>query len=474
LFIALGVRLWELGTVPAVFFCDECDNTAMALRILDDRGPHLYGLDWKPQPAFAVHQLAACLRATGPHLWSVRLPSALLSVVALIPFFCLASRASHPLAAWLAALGLACHPGYLHFSRAGWENVQIGLWSLLAMEAVVRGTGGGRLWWWSIGGVSAALGGLVYFSGWSIIVFLALYLGMRLALERTQRRRVMLGAAVLFGVFALSVCPLVPYLWTAPELFHRRPASVLLTTHMPPSAGRGALVSEALRAGLRSAVWSFTDAFSSQQPRYHPPQRPLLGPLEGGLFLLGLAASLRRRGAGLWWLALLVPFVLTQMLTVGTPDLARGIGLLPVAYLFVSLGAATLLHAVRTGGRWGKLFIASILLVNAALDAWTYFRWARSARLSEALQPAVELAEFRGWWELQRQWVRHMPGFFTVDMWRAGLARAATPPSPAAGLPSRGSGPGLAVAWPRPQDRLPSRATIDPDVGPKARAYPTP
>src|SRR5262245_22621563 len=173
--VALAVRLWNLESIPPVFFNDECDNTVFAIRILEGQGPGLFGFDWKPQPALAVHIIAGSIWLMGPSVAAVRLPSALLSVAALVPFFLLARRVNGERAALLAVLMLALHPGYLHFSRSGWENVQTCLWTLIAMLAATKAAEERRPILWAASGAAAGIGAMTYFSGRIIPIFLAAY-----------------------------------------------------------------------------------------------------------------------------------------------------------------------------------------------------------------------------------------------------------------------------------------------------------
>ena len=189
LLIGLTARLWHLDSIPPVFFHDECDNTVNAIQILQGQGPGIFGLDWKPQPALAVHLIALSLEAAGPSVTSVRLPSALLSLLALLPFFFLARRLCGPVPALFAAVLLAVHPGYLHFSRSGWESVQICLWTLLAMEAVTRAQQRDHALWWVIAGTSAGVGAYAYFAGRVIVIFLLLYSAARIIGVRGSRLR---------------------------------------------------------------------------------------------------------------------------------------------------------------------------------------------------------------------------------------------------------------------------------------------
>lgn len=417
--IAIALRLYHLGEVPSVFWHDECDNTVNAIQILNDRGPGFFGLDWKPQPALAVHLLAGTLATLGASVTAVRLPSAILSAIALIPFFVVARRATSPISAALAALLLATHLGYLHFSRSGWENTQICLWTLVAMAAARRAEERSSLVAWAIAGGAAALATLTYFAGRTVIIFLALY--VPIALWRARNRpRALVGIVLMMLAYVAMVAPYLPTILRNWEQFMLRTQTVFFMTEMPPNPGAAAIVRQ-LVASTASAAQTTVRGEVNNQPRYFPVDRPLFDPIVNILFFIGMALSWRyARETVLWWLALLVPFVMTQILTSPSriPDLARGIGMLPIAFLFVAVGLEVF---VRAAGRFRSVVVTALALVvfvSAAMSVRDYFAWASSEQLTRPLEPAIPHGDFPYWWKAQEQWIRTRGGFLNVDMWK--------------------------------------------------------
>lgn len=417
--VALAVRLYKLGSIPEVFWHDECDNTVNAIQILNDRGPGFFGLDWKPQPALAVHIIAGTIAAIGASVTAVRLPSAILSTLALVPFFFVARRASSPISAGLAAVLLGTHLGYLHFSRSGWENTQICLWTLLAMAAVRRAEQRASWGPWAVAGVAAALATLTYFAGRTVIVFLGLYAPFALWHAR-NRARTLVGIGIMVIAYGLTIAPYVPKIVKDWDQFMLRTQTVFFTSEMPPNPDAAAIVTQLVKSTAVAAQTTIRGRVNNQ-PRYYPVERPLFDPIVNTFFIIGLMMSLRAyRETTLWWLALLVPFVMTQVLTSPTriPDLARGIGMLAVSFLFVAVGVESFL---RIAGRFRTAVVALLTLVvitSAATNVRAYFAWATSQDLSRPLEPAIAHGDFPYWWLAQEQWIRSGRGFLNVDMWK--------------------------------------------------------
>jgi 4-amino-4-deoxy-L-arabinose transferase-like glycosyltransferase len=397
----LILRLWKLDELPPVFFHDECDNAANAMQILLGSGPGLYGLDWKPQPAFAVHLIALSLWACGPSVLAVRLPAALFGTAGLLVFYWVARQAVRPLPALLAMFLLSTHVGYLHFSRTGWENVQTCFYALLAMGSVRQAMRSGNLAWWLLAGVSSGLAALTYFAGRLVLLACLGQATLCMVFARGSRLQRLRGFALLLGAYLATVAPLAPTLLEDWTLFQRRTSSVLITRELPDDVSLEMGIARFVERSA-CALQFVVDGSVYRDERYFPPDRPLLDPVRAALFVAGaLVACLRFRAFSLWWLMLLLPYLLTQGLTTGTPNLARGILVLPMLHLFMALGLDV---ALRHGaGRWRILSAAALALTLwlGGSNVASYLGWARSAPLRAVLQPAVELADFEEWWAYQ-------------------------------------------------------------------------
>jgi hypothetical protein len=109
--------------------------------------------------------------------------------------------------------------------------------------------------------------------------------------------------------------------------------------------------------------------------------------------------------------------VLTQTLTTGTPNLARGIGLVPVLYLYVALALRRLERLAP--GRRGRVrtLLLALAVWTAGASAVHYVRWARSAEFAASVHPSIAVGEFEEWWTFQNEGTRENDSFFDVRMW---------------------------------------------------------
>ena len=429
---ALALRLVRLGSFPANLMADEADNLVVIYNILYGNGPGLFGLDWKPNPSLSLHAAAPLVALFPDSALGLRLLSALTSVAALLPLYALYRRSLGAAATLLSLLLLSTSVWYLNFSRSGWENVHVVPLTALAFWLLARALEGGGWRYWALSGVAASLGLYAYFAGRAILVALLAYAPIALWQHRERLGRVAAGYALL-GVVSVSLfVPQLPAIKRSPALFNVRAerVSVLAAADTGYFGRVGAL------SVLGYQVWRnarfFFDGDALDGPAYSPPEqllqdtrpryspfgRPLLDPLTGLLFAAGLVLSLRHPGRNaMWWVMLLAPWLLTQVLTINTPDAARGVGMLPGIYFFVGMA---LDRAWRALPRFEVLRAAVVgaVVVTSVLTTAAYFRWAASPQALYAREPAVPLERFEEWSDLQRRRASANQPLLPVSIWK--------------------------------------------------------
>lgn len=425
---ALALRLVALGEVPGNVTADEADNVQFALKVRAGTGPGFFGYDWKPQPMFSVWLSAQVMQVAGWSVFGLRLPSALLSVAALVPFYLLARRQVGQVAALVGTALLATNLWYLNFSRSGWENVHVAAYALGAALFVLRGLESGRRVDWAAAGVFCALGLYGYFAGRLIVPALLAFLPFALGQRRGEWRRVLTGYALMLTV---AVALFAPQAWSTlrgnPVEFGSRSREVYAFRDVQTvDEAWDVLASKVLVTGRAFLLFDPTLGYNA---RYNAPGRGMLDYLAAGLYLLGLIVSIRVwRDGALWWCFLLVGIGATQILTTGTPDGARAVGFAPFLYLFVALGLQALigrLHVPTAASVAG-----AICLIAAYVNVAGYFAWIGQPETLHARKPAVELADFDAWREAQLVEAQAGRRGFNVGQWSAGLIPAPTGSGP--------------------------------------------
>ncbi len=424
LFAALMIRLYALQRVPEVVFHDECDNLVNVYQIMNGRGPGFFGFDWKPQPAASIYILTAFMRM-GMSVLTLRLPAALYSVLALIPFYVLMRRAVAMPAAFSATALLATDLWYLHFSRTGWENVSTCIFLVAAALTIRDALWSGRMRSFAWTGVWCALGAYSYFAGRAVFpaVVLACLNGWRR--PRIPRTTIVSGLILTTLVAVALFGPQLPNIMRNWELFQKRSRTVSLLARSEGVANATSMI-------VRSFGTKASELFVGRETpdRYlRMDPGPLLTPI---VLLLGVGLGLSfwwRQETGLWWIFLLVPFVLTQVLTTGDLNGARGVIFVPILYLFVGLTIHAMLQAATSIARPLAGLVLAVVLVTAVTSTYTYFKWVQSPRLVQDLYPSFPVAEFPAWQAHVLEWTKHTDDFFNVYMWEEAKRKAAPAPA---------------------------------------------
>ncbi|MHB1414053.1 MAG: glycosyltransferase family 39 protein [Chloroflexota bacterium] len=420
---ALLVRLAFLDVVPPNITADEADNLQFALRVLEGKDPALFGLDWKPAPAFSVHLLAWFARIFAPSVVGLRMPSVLLSALTLVPFYFLARQHTKRVSAVAAALLLAASPWFLHFSRSGWENVQVAFYGAMAawMLSLALRRERNAFYFYAATGFFAALGLYGYFAGRLIVVALVVFLPFALWFHRDQTRQILLGYALLGTVCLVTFAPQLRTTLDNRDAFTARTQVVSIFNAQLPYEGVNSSF-DLLRLQISKTIraFAFLDGAVLNAPRYAPVGRPVFDPLTAVAYVGGLLFGLLYwRRYTLWWLMLLVPLVATQVFSAGTPDMARAVGVAPFMYLFVALGLDVLLRARPT--RFGVVQVAVLAAVPVAclMNLGFYFAWMAEPAVAQARQPAVQTADLPRWVEAQLAEIRAGRRGLNVGEWQA-------------------------------------------------------
>lgn len=437
LIVALCVRLYRLDSVPGNVTADEADFFQEVYRVLEVGAPSWF---YQGQPAslspLGIRPMAWSVQLFGDDISGLRMYSVILSLATLVPFFVLARHRFSFLTAVTATLLLATNVWFLHFSRTAWANMNAALLATGVMCCLQLGLERGR-WWWFVGaGVFIGFGPWAYVSARLLPFIAAAFFPIALFIYRDQRRRVLWGFGIA-GIVALVIAaPVINKLLTDDywdeytfrsrivSIFHSRPNSEAwdMVPEQTKDTAKGFLLLSNEDNLFRS---------STESNRYAPRDGDLVDPIARGLFYLGLVAAIWQwRKTALWWLVLLVPLSF-QVFSVGTPDGARGLIVVPAIFLFVALGLETLVSVVK---RWlpqrPALLAAggvAVVLGAGALGVWNvtrYFDWMESDYALAERGPAVDNDEFESWSTLQRHAIAAGTGGFNVGTWRERQDRA--------------------------------------------------
>ncbi|MCE8428633.1 MAG: glycosyltransferase family 39 protein [Candidatus Methanoperedens sp.] len=235
LMLALSLRVWKLGTVPAGFYLDEASIGYDAFSILQtgkDFHGHVLPLffesfgEWK-NPVY-IYATVPSIAIFGLNVFATRLPAALFGVLAVFALFLVAKELFDEKLALLASTFLAFSPWALQFSRIAFEAAALPALFLFAFWFFLKGLQDPRSW-----NISAALFALCMYSYGAARLFIPLFLAALLWIFRAElivdRKKLMAPIAIF--IF-LCIPLLLTGLLSPAVLFYRAGAvSILAPGH---------------------------------------------------------------------------------------------------------------------------------------------------------------------------------------------------------------------------------------------------
>ena len=342
LVVAVFFRINLIAVAPEGVWFDEAQNGLVAQRILHDPAYRpVFVAELTQLPALMFYLQALAIWLLGPDIVTLRLVSTVIGLAAVAGVYALGRLLFGVPVAIVAALLLAVERWHVNFSRFAMNGILVPTLTLGALYFAMRGLRSGRWRDLALAGVFLGLGVYSYPAFYVVPLILGIPLlvafaaGPRQFIQRQWR-----GLAALAVVALVIAAPLIRYSFVDSGAFNQRVATTSVLTGKSPAEARDALLENIRRHLLMFHVKGDPNG------RHNLPGAPMLDPVTGGLFALGLVFAISRARRPEYallvgWLALaLLPPVLS--LDFEAPQAYRGIGVTPVAALLAALGAGWL------------------------------------------------------------------------------------------------------------------------------------
>jgi len=371
------LRFLSLDVMPPGLWFDEAENGLETLRLMAGH-VFVFTPNNNGRGALQFFWTAPFFAAFGATPWALRAAIAAAGTLTIPVAWLLFRRLAGGGWALFAAGLLAVSSWHLHVSRIAFDVAFTPLMDLLAIHAAMLAVGGSTGWLLATG----ALAGIANY-GYQASRVTPLIAGA--FLRGSRRGRVAIAAAA----FAACLLPLLVYAVRHPGQFVQRGRQVTIARDM---------VEQRSLAPLARSVGGTVRMFHQQgdeNPRHNDPGRPMLDPVTGALFVLGLVWGHRLAPRGVFAPAmawLLLPLVFGGVLTVKAPHANRTVAAIPAVCLFATWGARGLLGAIR----W-RVAVAVVLIVLAGtFGVGAYFvAYASYPGLEEAFSAnATDVGEF--------------------------------------------------------------------------------
>lgn len=379
--LALGLRLYQLGSIPFGMWRDEARHALLALRILDEPAFRPVYVPEVPiqvdLPALLFYLQAIPIALLGPTVVAARLVPVLVGSLTLIPIYILGRRLGGRSVGLAAALLLAVSSWHIALSRFASPAVLDPFFTLTGLVLLDRAismderAGRRRILLALAAGAIMALALYTYHTGRLMPLVAAALIVARLGLSRRAWRREWSTLAAFALGAILVASPLMHYIWTSPESFNRRInqiGSVAETESQVTPAY--ALEENVIRYAL---MWNVE---GERNARHHVPLVPLVDPLTGLLFVIGLILLCRngQQFQSRLLLMLLLLALVPGLLSSDAPHALRSIDVVAPTMLIAAIALTALGMAVQCS--WPALRLPLGVGVPAAavlFNIWVYF-----------------------------------------------------------------------------------------------------
>lgn len=388
LLVAAALRLAALSALPPALYRDVAVTALDAMRAAAGH-PRLH---FVYDEGLYADLMGVIFRLAGASDLAVRLPGALCGVLTCLGVHRLGRALGARRAGLYGSFLMAVSLWHVILSRSGFRAVLLPLLLVYAMAFLVEGLRSGRRGRLLAAGLLIGLLAHSYSSSRVVPLLLVATVAVELGLDRSRWRGAAPGLALGLGVALAVAAPMMVHYLHHPEDFNnpQRIVSVFSPKLEPGVA------SATLRRNVGATLLMF-HLHGDDNWRHNLAGAPMLDPITGLLFLLGLGAAFLMLGGGFarladrpratgaqllaWVPILLIPNLLSVE---GVPHGLRSCGVIPAVLLLAGFGAAILEEvAVRIAG--GRVALAIGLLLAIAMTSWTAYRyfdlWGRDPRV---------------------------------------------------------------------------------------------
>lgn len=384
----LAFRLNLIGSVPYGVWFDEAQNAIIATQILHDptfRPVFVSGLS--QMPALPFYYFAGFVALLGPGVLAVRLAATSAGIAAIVICWLLGRELFGRGTGLAAAALLAVSRWHVDFSRFGMTMVFLSVFLPLTLLLYVRGQRQRSPRYAVLAGLSLGFGLQFYYAMAAVPILLAVDLIRRMVGGRHAALRVLGLFGLTIAATVVAYAPVLQYGLRHPGEYGERfrTASIL-----PPGALRKLpsfllklsperdQVVEALERSTLEHLGMF-HLRGDANGRHNLPGAPMLDPLSGLLFAVGLLWCLARIRETrsmmllLWFAAMLVCGILS--LGFEAPQGARSFGLTPLLALMGALPLVQVGRYIARGGRGATWRTGGVAAVAALLMLAGYSNW---------------------------------------------------------------------------------------------------
>ena len=401
--LAIFMRLYLFSSIPFGTWFDEADIGVNALKIVDGTSELSVYYGWQSRPFHFTYLVSLLFRLFNVNTLSIRTVSVAFGLLTVGAAFFLGKEVISPRFGIILAFFFAVGRWHVTFSRLGMATVATPFFVLVTFYFLFRAMRTKKPLDFGLGGVALGLG-LDFHTAFRVVplavILFFVYLLVRFWRDGTfsssPRSLWIVNLAVFLLGAGLAIAPVAQYALREPASFWDRTSMVSIFQNRDEPD-----LAKAVASNIFEHILMFNYQ-GDRNGRHNLPGEPMLDPISGVLFVLGLGLALRRlkQPAEFGFLAIFVVGLSAGIFSVEfeSPQAQRSVAALPAVYFFASLAVESIWKVLQFSGNSQIrrfLFTASLLVAGGGviyLNAHTYFvRQANDPRAWGAHNPAETL-----------------------------------------------------------------------------------
>lgn len=382
--IAFLLRFWKLGSIPFVLSGDEASHGLDAMAVINGGIRNPFSTRWSSVPTMTFFLFSIPLRLLGQTVVALRLTAVLIGSVTVPLLYLLFRRLKGSQFALAASALLATYHYHIHFSRLGANMIIDPFFAVLALYFLHRATTSNRNIDWIVAGAAPAFAIYFYAGARFVLVLVVACLVYSMLVDgKGFFRKNWTGMLILSGAFLIVAAPMLQYGFRFPDEFNARinQVGIIQSGWLEQEVViRGESAVTILFDQFRRAALAFN--FYPDRTVWYGLSQPLLDPIFGSLFILGLGygtlRSLLLRAdkelfymVAWWWGAMLLGGVMTE----SPPSSMRLVTLTVPVCFFIALALWQLFRMLKKA--YKTIPVNVLMGLGVILFSWislrTYF-----------------------------------------------------------------------------------------------------
>lgn len=377
LIAAFALRTVDIKNIPAGIYPDEAQNGVDAQQANATGEYKLFYEGNQGREGLFINLQALSIKAFGPTEFALKLWSAIFGTLTVLGVFLLSSELFKSYAAGLIGAYLTAFSYWaINFSRIGFRAIMVPFILSFTFYFIFKGLRTKKIHDFVIAGLIYGLGLHTYIAfRVSPLVLIALFVSLLITRKNFLREYWKHILVFAFAMFMTAAPMLLDFFVFNPEHYASRTSAI--SVFNPATNGGNLLAKIATTFGLSLQKYF---VMGDLNMRHNYPPYPLLNPIVGIAFLIGLIYIVKnllqllwlriRKGVRdekmdiyvfllSWFLVLLIPEFLANE---GNPHALRSIGTLPVVLIISTIPFLWIIKKYNQFGHSYKIFTISVLI----------------------------------------------------------------------------------------------------------------